>query len=643
MATNYYLVIHGVSGDYSDKLLTGAFKVSDFEFLTTNNGTTQGGGAGAGKSSFDPLTLTLNSDSYTALLTDLGKGTVISGVSLIGETNGLGGAPQITYDLNLSNVVVTDLLKDTNTTGVDLTLDYNKIGLVTTGIGIDGKLQTPQSFGWDILANKATTSGTELTSSGAPAVAPTAPVRYFLLIDGFNGGSLDKTHTGWFDLSSFNIDASNTSSIQTGGFGGAGKAAFGDLSVTTERDGTGLPGLLADSGPGTLLRGVKIEGVTADGTAVYDLEAANVKIDKIDDTSTPGYTIDFNYSQIGLTTKGESNTGQITPTGSSGWNVATNQSIDPTSLPTLHVGAPCYCPGTLILTDSGEVAVETLSIGDVVMTMSGAARPIKWIGRRSYAGRFAFGRKDILPVCIKAGALDENTPRRDLWISPHHAMFLEEVLIEACDLVNGVSIVQAETVDKVEYFHIELDSHDVLVVEGSFSESFIDDDSRNMFHNAPEYRTLYPADEQGSVRYYAPRLDAGYAVEKARRHIEARAGLRPASGDNAVALRGYVDQVGSRSISGWAQNPDHPEAAVCLDIYAGGRLIGQTLANRYRDDLQQAGLGSGRHGFTPPAGLTFAPDAVEVRRSFDGAALSASGAVRTNLSTVKREPARRIA
>jgi hypothetical protein len=333
-------------------------------------------------------------------------------------------------------------------------------------------------------------------------------------------------------------------------------------------------------------------------------------------------------------------------TGSSGWDIAENRSISASSLPTLHVGtnAACYCRDTLILTDRGEISVQALAIGDVVVTMSGATRPIKWIGRRSYAGRFAFGQKNILPVCIKAGALDENTPRRDLWISPHHAMYLEGVLIEARDLVNGVSVVQAETVDKVEYFHIELETHDVLVVEGSFSESFIDDDSRNMFHNAPEYRALYPEDEQAAVRHYAPRLDSGYTVEKARRRIEARAGIRPMSDEDTAALRGYVDQVGDRRISGWAQNPEHPEVPVCLDILAGGRLIGQTLANRYREDLQRAGLGSGRHSFefTAPARLTFASDAVEVRRSFDGAVLSASDAVRTNFAA-KREPGRRIA
>jgi hypothetical protein len=151
------------------------------------------------------------------------------------------------------------------------------------------------------------------------------------------------------------------------------------------------------------------------------------------------------------------------------------------------------------------------------MTMSGAARPIKWIGRRSYSGRFVLGRRDILPICIKAGALDENVPRRDLWISPHHAMYLDGVLIEAKDLVNGVSVVQVKRVEKIEYFHIELETHNVIVAEGALSASFIDDDNRNMFHNAHEYRALYPDAPQASVRYCAPRRDEGYAVEAARR------------------------------------------------------------------------------------------------------------------------------
>ena len=207
----------------------------------------------------------------------------------------------------------------------------------------------------------------------------------------------------------------------------------------------------------------------------------------------------------------------------------------------VEVYTPCYCAGTLIRTRRGDVSVETLEIGDEVMTASGALRPIKWIGRRSYGRRFIMGRKDVLPVCIKAGALAENVPARDLWISPHHAMFFAYerggMLIEAQDLVNGISIVQAQNVDKVEYFHIELDSHDVIIAEGALSETFIDDDSRGMFHNAQDYDALYGDDERTPVRYCAPRLDEGYEVEAVRRQLAARAVLEQSGeGDRVPAL-----------------------------------------------------------------------------------------------------------
>ncbi len=288
----------------------------------------------------------------------------------------------------------------------------------------------------------------------------------------------------------------------------------------------------------------------------------------------------------------------------------------------------CYCMGTLIHTERGQTRVENLKIGDKVKTMSGVARPIKWIGRRSYSGRFVLGRTDILPICIRAGALGDSVPNRDLWISPHHAMYLQGVLIEAKDLVNSVSIFQAAHVEEVQYFHIELDSHDVIIANGALSETFIDDDSRCMFHNAHEYVAMYPDAVDGlatRAQYCAPRYHDGYEVEAARRHVASRAGLRPAL-PKLGELRGYIDHVGAKRIRGWAQTMDHPEVPVCLDIYAGGRLIGHILANEYRSDLERAGLGSGCHSFefTPPAGLVLAPDAVEVRRSFDGAILRRS-------------------
>ena len=291
--------------------------------------------------------------------------------------------------------------------------------------------------------------------------------------------------------------------------------------------------------------------------------------------------------------------------------------------------APCYCPGTLIRTPRGQKKVEKLKIGDKVTTASGEARPIKWIGRRSYSGRFVMGRKDVLPVCIKAGALEDKVPKRDLWISPNHAMYfkdkhLDGVLIEATDLVNGVSIVQAESAESIEYYHVELDTHDVLIAEGALAESYIDDDNRLLFHNAHEYREKYPDQEIGPAQYYAPRCDSGYELETVRQRIALRAGLVAGDAVPPIGnLRGFVDRITGECVSGWAQNLDHPEAPVCLDVVAGGLLLGQVLASGYREDLKQAGMGSGHHSFefALPPELVVAADEIEVRRSLDGTAL----------------------
>jgi fibronectin-binding autotransporter adhesin len=200
---------------------------------------------------------------------------------------------------------------------------------------------------------------------------------------------------------------------------------------------------------------------------------------------------------------------------------------------------PCFLRATMILTPAGDVAVEALAIGDLVTTAAGEARPIKWIGRRSYAARFALGQRQILPVCIKAGALADGLPKRDLWLSPNHALYLEGVLIEARDLINGASVVQPQEVDVIEYFHVELDTHDLLIAEGAAAESYIDDDNRLLFHNAAEYRTLCRDQDARPVRYCAPRLAEGYQVERARALLARRASLPvPAEeADSAAADR----------------------------------------------------------------------------------------------------------
>jgi len=137
---------------------------------------------------------------------------------------------------------------------------------------------------------------------------------------------------------------------------------------------------------------------------------------------------------------------------------------------------PCFLRGTKLRTVDGERNVEDIAVGDLLLTAFGQSRPVQWVGRWSVQRKAGKPwSADVRPVRIRQSALGPNTPYTDLYVSRGHAMFVDGVLVPAGQLVNGTSITlhDAEEVDELEYFHIKMESHDVILAAGAPSETLL--------------------------------------------------------------------------------------------------------------------------------------------------------------------------
>jgi hypothetical protein len=291
----------------------------------------------------------------------------------------------------------------------------------------------------------------------------------------------------------------------------------------------------------------------------------------------------------------------------------------------------CYLRGTRILTPTGEVPIETLRAGDRVVTRFGGIQPVRWIGRQRLSRRMQLQAPEKLPVRIAAGALGDHLPARDLYVSPGHSMLLDNVLVLASVLVNGITVTQAVPsghAGPIDYLQIELAAHDCIIAEGTWSETFADGPGlRDAFDNAADFYALFPdAAPPEALALCAPRPDSGAALQAALRPIAARAALGQAPGPLEGCLDGVIGQC---RIEGWAMDLSHPRLPVLLDILLRGERLGSTLACEYRHDLKQAGKRDGHcaFAFTSPRRLTQKDcAALTVQRATDASPLHTSDA-----------------
>jgi hypothetical protein len=190
----------------------------------------------------------------------------------------------------------------------------------------------------------------------------------------------------------------------------------------------------------------------------------------------------------------------------------------------------CFLSGTRIETVPGDRAVEDLAVGDLLPTVFGGTQPIQWLAR--FRRRKETGKpwkRHALPVCIKRSALAPDVPRKDLYVTGEHALFIDGVLVSAARLINGTTIVPfaSDACDEMEFFHIKLATHDVICAEGAPCETLLSVDET--VSNFAEYFRAYGTPVTPEVRC-APIYGRGARAEiksRLRRLLSPGLGAEP--------------------------------------------------------------------------------------------------------------------
>ncbi|CUH78600.1 Hint domain-containing protein [Tropicibacter naphthalenivorans] len=183
---------------------------------------------------------------------------------------------------------------------------------------------------------------------------------------------------------------------------------------------------------------------------------------------------------------------------------------------------PCFTPGTMIKTASGEVDAADIKPGDVVLTRDNGYQTVRWAGSKPLTGLEISANAALQPIRIAAGALGRGMPERDMVVSPQHRVVMsgaaiqllfgeEEVLVAACHLVGRPGIEQVCPKAGVTYVHFMFDRHELVMSDGTWTESFqpgdlslagLDTDQR------AELLALFPelAKSSGQEAYGAARM-----------------------------------------------------------------------------------------------------------------------------------------
>lgn len=145
------------------------------------------------------------------------------------------------------------------------------------------------------------------------------------------------------------------------------------------------------------------------------------------------------------------------------------------ALSDLAAAVPCFTANSAITTQTGQTLISDLKPGQKIMTRDNGFQALRWIGKRSFGWRALGLNPKVRAITLKAGALGEGRPVRDMTVSPNHKILMltqsDERLIVAADLLHLDGVFR-EDGPQVCYYQLLCDTHELLLVDECWSESY---------------------------------------------------------------------------------------------------------------------------------------------------------------------------
>lgn len=160
---------------------------------------------------------------------------------------------------------------------------------------------------------------------------------------------------------------------------------------------------------------------------------------------------------------------------SSGEGIAFQNVSDRQDFTEDNTGVVCFTAGTLIATPDGEMPIEQLRSGDLVLTRDNGPQRLIWVASRSLTQTDLAVMPNLKPIVIAPQLVGAHSPLR---VSPQHGVLMQldgtEKLIRATHLakMRGGQARVAAGCRQVTYYHFLFEDHQIVFANGAPSESF---------------------------------------------------------------------------------------------------------------------------------------------------------------------------